>query len=149
MIKKIVSGGQTGVDRAALDVAMKFNIPEGGWCPKGRRAEDGIIPHRYQLRETSSEDYSERTTLNVHDSDGTLIIVQGEPSGGTLLTINEAVRLKKPCLVFNLDKDQKLYLIFDWIQEKKIEILNVAGPRESKKPGIYQSAYKLLEQILS
>mgnify|MGYP003793290687 CR=1 FL=1 len=86
MIKKIVSGGQTGVDRAALDVAMQLGIPVGGWCPRGRRAEDGRIPDSYPLREASSVNYAKRTELNVRDSDGTLILSGGPLTGGTALT---------------------------------------------------------------
>ena len=83
MLTRIVSGGQTGVDRAALDVALELSIPCGGWCPKGRKAEDGALPARYPLKETPSEEYAQRTTWNVRDSDGTLILTHGAPTGGT------------------------------------------------------------------
>src|SRR5688572_20972112 len=139
-IKKIVSGGQTGVDRVALDIAITLNIPHGGWCPKGRKAEDGVIPERYQLKETNSTDYSERTTWNVRDSDGTLIILKEEPIGGTLLTIEVAQQLKKPYLIFNLAKQQTIDDIVTWIKENNIQILNIAGPRDSQSAGIYQKA---------
>ena len=95
-LEKIVSGGQTGVDRAALDVAMSLGIPCGGWCPKGRKAEDGRIPDRYPLRETDSASYRKRTILNVADSDGTLILAVGELRGGTLATKRAASELRKP-----------------------------------------------------
>ncbi|HSR12366.1 MAG TPA: putative molybdenum carrier protein, partial [Thermodesulfobacteriota bacterium] len=98
MVKKIISGGQTGVDRAALDVALELGIPAGGWCPKGRRAEDGRIPDYYPLQEASSPEYPVRTQLNVEDSDGTLILYRNSPAGGTALTIRLAKRLKKPHL---------------------------------------------------
>src|SRR6266852_5932705 len=104
VISKIVSGGQTGVDRAALDVALELGIPCGGWCPKGRRAEDGSIPDHYPLRETSTAFYPQRTEWNVRDSDGTLVLTLGRPDGGTALTIELARRLPKPFLAVNLKK---------------------------------------------
>ena len=146
MIDKIISGGQTGVDRAALDVALALKIPQGGWCPKGRLSEDGIIPQHHQLQETPSSKYSERTEWNVRDADGTLIILHSEPIGGTLLTINLAERLKKPLLIFDLSNNQGNTKILIWLLKNKIKILNIAGPRESQEPGIYQSAYDLLFQ---
>ncbi|MGD9152179.1 MAG: putative molybdenum carrier protein [Gammaproteobacteria bacterium] len=107
-ITKIISGGQTGVDQAALDIAIKFNIPHGGWCPKGRIAELGTtIPKKYLLRETKTSEYSERTKLNVKDSDGTLILVATLPiknSSGTMLTVKEAKANHKPCLIIDLSK---------------------------------------------
>src|SRR5947209_13063019 len=96
MVAKIVSGGQTGVDRAALDVALELGLPCGGWCPRGRRAEDGPLPARYPLTETSWEGYPQRTRWNVRDSDGTLILTRGQPDRGTALTIKLAQRLGKP-----------------------------------------------------
>ena len=101
-VEKIISGGQTGVDRAALDVALAMGIDCGGWCPKGRRAEDGSIPSRYPLAETASPAYSQRTKRNVRDSDATLILARGQPRGGTLLTKRTAVELGKPCLSIDL-----------------------------------------------
>ncbi|MFQ5587063.1 MAG: putative molybdenum carrier protein, partial [Thermodesulfobacteriota bacterium] len=97
-IEMIVSGGQTGVDRAALDVALELGIRCGGWCPKGRLAEDGVIDSRYHLDETGSKSYSQRTEWNVRDSDGTLILTVEEPTGGTALTIRAAEELGKPCI---------------------------------------------------
>lgn len=147
-IKKIVSGGQTGVDRAALDVAIALNIPHGGWCPKKRKAEDGAIPLHYQLQETPSIYYKVRTTWNVRDSDGTLIFIQGPPKGGTLLTITMAQNLKKPFLVFDILENKQMETIIDWIKANQINVLNIAGPRESQKPGIYDLAYRMLHQLL-
>src|SRR5947209_17179443 len=102
MLKKVVSGGQTGVDRAALDAALELGVPCGGWCPRGRRAEDGPIPERYPLRETSWDGYPQRTEWNVRDSDGTLILTRGEPDRGTALTARLANTQNKPCLVIDL-----------------------------------------------
>lgn len=144
----IISGGQTGVDRAALDVALELAIPCGGWCPLGRLAEDGRLPERYPLHETESADYSERTEWNVRDSDGTLIVARGTLTGGTALTESLARRLRKPCLVVDPDLDPDPTSIRDWIEENDIRRLNVAGPRESSQPGIYSQAAALLRQIL-
>lgn len=152
LLEKIISGGQTGVDRAALDFAIAHHIPHGGWCPKGRLAElDQIIPEIYLLKETDSSEYSVRTKLNIRDSDGTLVIVPGFPmttTNGTLLTIEEAKRMQKPLLVFDLvSKEKNVNLITEWMQHHHIKILNIAGPRESKSPGIYQLTIELLAKI--
>ena len=148
VLMRIVSGGQTGVDRAALDVARELGIPHGGWCPKGRRAEDGPLPAHYALTETPSDGYIERTTWNVRDSDATLILTIGTPNGGTLQTQQDAQRLKKPCLVVDLSKPtDPLPMIRHWLSENKIKVLNVAGPRESKQVGIYKQTVTLLRQL--
>src|SRR5436309_586670 len=104
MIRRILSGGQTGVDRAALDVALALGLPCDGWCPRGRKAEDGPLPDRYPLRETPTDAYAERTAWNVRDADGTLVLLRGRPSGGTALTIELADRYGKPCLVLDLSE---------------------------------------------
>lgn len=149
-LDKIISGGQTGVDRAALDVAIKYAIPHGGWCPLGRLAEDGVIDDRYALRETDSKRYSRRTTLNVRDSDGTLILNSGSLSGGTEFTVKMVESYRKPCLIVNLDDDEVAIAdIVEWIKANNIRWLNVAGPRESKQNGIYHSAYQLLESLIN
>ncbi len=148
MIQKIVSGGQTGVDRAALDVARELGLACGGWCPKGRKAEDGTLPAHYPLLETPSEDYAQRTAWNVRDSDGTLVLTQGEPTGGTLQTIEEASHLGKPCLVIELANPPSLSSVSAWVTAHRIKVLNVAGPRESKSPGIYAQARRVLHQLL-
>jgi Circularly permutated YpsA SLOG family len=153
MIGKLVSGGQTGVDRAALDVALASGIPCGGWCPKGRRAEDGIIPARYPLTETPSSDYGQRTAWNVRDSDGTLILTRGEPTGGTLLTLDECRKADKPSLVIDLagegDLAQAVRAAREWVEANLAGgVLNVAGPRSSEHPTVYDRARALLRALL-
>lgn len=145
---KIISGGQTGVDRAALDAALELGLPCGGWCPRGRRAEDGVIPARYPLRETDSDEYAVRTELNVRESDGTLIITRGRPSGGTAFTIAMARKYKRPYMVVDLASCSKgiehCLDICRWISDNHIMTLNVAGPRESGATGIYEDAKEIL-----
>ncbi len=150
MICRIVSGGQTGADRAALDVALEMDVVAGGWCPAGRRAEDGIIPDAYPLEETVSRNYATRTRRNVQDSDGTLILNMGELDGGTLKTIEHAERKGKPCLLVQLDDKSQLTVadVKKWVMELRIRTLNVAGPRESKRPGIYCHSKKFLVCLL-
>jgi Circularly permutated YpsA SLOG family len=148
-VEKIVSGGQTGVDRAALDVALGMGLNCGGWCPKGRRAEDGPIPNRYPLVETSSATYSQRTKRNVRDSDATLILSCGPPRGGTLLTQRTADERNKPCLLVDLDAPAAVDTIRAWLSEQPIRILNVAGPRESQSPGITLQATRVLHECLT
>jgi Circularly permutated YpsA SLOG family len=148
MLSKIVSGGQTGVDRAALDVAQELGIPCGGWCPQGRRAEDGPIHERYPLVETPWSGYPQRTEWNVRDSDGTLIILDGEPDRGTRLTIERAARNKKPFLIVNLAEHPDPAAVHAWAAANGIEILNVAGPRASSCPAIYAQAAQFLRMVL-
>ena len=148
MIERIVSGGQTGVDRAALDVALALGLPCGGWCPRGRRAEDGPIDERYPLRETPSPDYPQRTEWNVRDSDGTLVLTRGRPGGGTALTIALARRLGRPCLVVDLASDPDPDPVRRWVESEGIRTLNVAGPRESQQPGIQDDARAVLKITL-
>ena len=145
---KIISGGQTGVDRAALDVAMELGLLCGGWCPLGRKAEDGGIADLYPLQETKSAEYAVRTKKNVIESDGTLIVTVGNPIGGTALTIDYANHLDKPLLVINLDQSPEPNEVTTWLQENAIKVLNVAGPRESQQPGIYARANAFLKQKL-
>ena len=148
ILHKIISGGQTGVDRAALDVALELDRPCGGWCPKGRRAVDGMIPAKYPLQETESPDYVVRTRLNVLDSDGTLILNRGELSGGTQYTIDFAEKEGKPYLVMALDRSPNPQEVIDWITQNNIHILNVAGPREEGRPGIHSQAVGFLQKVL-
>ncbi|MGH8507282.1 MAG: putative molybdenum carrier protein [Gammaproteobacteria bacterium] len=139
-IMRILSGGQTGVDRAALDTALQLGIPCGGWCPRGRRAEDGPIPAHYPLRELDSECYGDRTERNVLDADGTLILVRGVMDGGTALTARWADRNSKPRIIIDLQHPPRTEIIYEWMVDNRIEVLNVAGPRESKQHGIYTQA---------
>ena len=151
-VEKIVSGGQTGVDRAALDVALERAIPCGGWCPEGRLAEDGPIPCRYPLAETGTGGYEERTRLNVRDSDATLILSQGPLPGktadGTALTLEWAETLAMPCLVVDLSQPADIEGIAEWLGVSAVRVLNVAGPRESTSPGIYAKASEFLSAVL-
>lgn len=149
MLRKIISGGQTGVDRAALDVALEHGIDCGGWCPQGRKAEDGPIPERYPLQETPWDGYPQRTEWNVRDSDGTLILTRGEPDRGTALTVCLAQEKKKSCLVVDLAEGVDVESIRGWLEENHIETLNIAGPRESSAPGIQEQAANLLRRLVT
>lgn len=149
---KIVSGGQTGVDRAALDIAIYFKISHGGWCPKGRLAEDGTIDSQYNLIESVSSDYSERTKLNIRDSDGTLIIIPSKVTitDGTILTVEEVKKNKKTYLIIDLEEiESKNEEINAWINTNNINVLNIAGPRESQYPGIYNTCLEAFNGIFS
>ena len=132
-LEQVISGGQTGVDRAALDAALELGLACGGWCPKGRLAEDGTIPAKYPLQESPTANYAERTALNVKDSDGTLILAHGPLRGGTALTKTFAERYRRPCLIVDL-RDAVLQQVSEWLRENSIRVLNVAGPRESSQP---------------
>ncbi len=175
---KIISGGQTGVDRAALDAAIELGIAHGGWCPLGRLAEDGRIPERYQLCETDSPEYAVRTERNVAESDTTLILFRGWISGGTELTLRLAQRYGRPHLAVDLDAarnvsgtlrvprtDGTLRVprtdgtrsvpdtiagpaeVRRWLEQERVEVLNVAGPRESQSPGIGALAREFLVTV--
>lgn len=145
---KIVSGGQTGVDRAALDAAIAAALTMGGWCPQGRRAEDGVIANRYPLRETPERRLRQRTQWNVRDSDGTLVLYWGELQDGTLLTVKSAQeKYQRPLLLVNLLKPIDVQEIVDWIVHNDIKTLNVAGPRESSRLGIYAKARIYLDEL--
>ena len=150
IIKKIISGGQTGADRAALDVAIKLDIPHGGWIPKGRKTEDGILPDKYNLQEMPTGSYPERTEQNVIDSDGTVIISHGKLTGGSKLTDKLAEKHYRPCLHVDLNKTPAFTaasIINTWIDLHKIKTLNVAGPRDSKDPDIYQKVSYIIEGV--
>lgn len=144
---KIISGGQTGVDRAGLDVAMERGLACGGWCPKGRKTEAGPLPEQYPLQETKSATYAERTRLNVCDSDGTLILTRSKPKGGTALTLELAKKMKKPVLVLDLSEDPDPKTVRQWAKRHKVKVLNIAGPRASENPGIYDDAAEFLREL--
>jgi hypothetical protein len=146
-IEKIVSGGQTGVDRAALDMALELGIPCGGWCPKGRRAEDGPIDTRYPLKETPSASYRIRTEKNVRDSDGTLIFTWRKPKGGTALTIRFAQKYKKPYLIVDLSEGGDPETAQEWVEANQIKVLNIAGLRESECRDIYRRTVLFLRKV--
>jgi hypothetical protein len=148
----IVTGGQSGVDRAALDVALALELPVRGWCPRGRMAEDGRIAERYPMQESASEDPALRTELNVFDSDGTLVLSKGLLEDGTRI-VEEVARLHgKPFRYIDLDAEVTGSMVAEfrrWVQKNDIRILNVGGPRESHEPGvIYARSKYVLERLL-
>ena len=144
---RIISGGQTGVDRGALDAAIAAGVAHGGWCPRGRRAEDGSIPERYRL--TEDEDYAARTERNVLDSDATLILTIGALRGGTALTRRLARRHGRPCLVVDLAAAPAPDAVRAWIDAHDVRTLNVAGPRESAHPGVQERTADFLGRVLT
>ena len=148
IVDRIVSGGQTGVDRAGLDVAIELGIEHGGWCPRGRRAEDGPIPDCYSLKETDSPDYAVRTEQNVIDSDGTLILYFGRLGGGTNLTYQLARKHGRPRFLVDLTDPKSVQEVRRWLVEEAIRVLNVAGPRASQNDGIYEMARVYVESAL-
>lgn len=152
MTLKIVSGGQTGVDRAALDAARTAGAPCGGWCPRGRRAEDGTIPPAYPLAEMGSADYRERTHANVALGDATLVVAFGEPSGGTALTIAYCRELGRPCLVLDAARTpvtEAVTRAAAFVRAHGVGTLNVAGPRASGEPRAYGYARALVAALLA
>jgi hypothetical protein len=149
---KIISGGQTGVDRAALDVALKHRIDCGGWCPAGRLDEFGRIPDQYPVNELEGGGFTERTLQNVKDSDGTVIIYSGKLSGGTEQTVRFCLEQQRPHQLLDASKiptEEAARLIADFVRNHKIDILNVAGPRESDWPEGHDYAYRALETFLT
>ena len=148
-IQKIVSGGQTGADRAALDWAIARGFEHEGWCPQGRKAEDGTISSEYSLRETGSGSYLVRTRWNVRDSDGTAIFtIKSQLTGGSLATQRFARTLGKPCLhISRDDRYDPVEALLDFIEEFEIDTLNVAGPRASNEPGIGEFVWEVLDGV--
>jgi hypothetical protein len=149
--KKIVSGGQTGADQAALGVAIKLGIPHGGWVPKGRITEAGFLPAKYKLQEMPTSSYALRTEQNVIDSDGTLIISHGKLTGDSALAEKYADKHERPCL--HVDHNRMSHIevalkIATWVSKNKIGVLTVAGPRASKDPKIYQAVSDVLESAI-
>lgn len=148
MIEKVISGGQTGVDRAALDAALERGIACGGWCPAGRHADDGRIPDRYPLQETVDMDHTVRTENNVRDSDGTLMFYHGALQGGTAYAVLMARHLGRPVLPVNLDEPVEVARIAEWVANNRIRVLHIGGQREANSPGIYQAARRLVGELL-
>ncbi len=149
---KIISGGQTGVDRAALDAALALGYTCGVWCPKGRRAEDGPLDERYALKETANSEYEVGTEWNVRDSDATLIMTRGKPKTGTGYTIAMTRVHKKPYLIVDLEKmdlNMAVGYIREWLDKQPPKTLNIAGPRESNMPGIYEDVKKILWKLFA
>jgi len=152
-VQRIQSGGQTGADRAACDVAIALGIPLSGWCPRGRRAEDGVIPDRYDLRETDAAEYAVRTRLNVFEADATVLFTRGAPMGGSRLTAKIAGELGRPLLHVDLedlehDVETAGAVLRAWLVRHRVRVLNVAGSRESEVPGIYATVYRFLLSAL-
>ena len=151
-ITTLCSGAQTGADRAALDVAIRHGFPHGGWCPKGRRAEDGRIGGQYSLRETPSAGYLQRTEWNVRDTDATVIFtLESVPTSGSLRTIEFAVKYGKPWC--HISRQGAAYSdpareLLRFVREHKVSVLNVAGTRESNAPGIYHWVRMIIEDGL-
>ena len=149
---KIISGGQTGVDRAALDVALRYEIESGGWCPTGRLDEFGTIPDRYPIQELESGGFTERTLQNVKDSDGTVIIYPGKLIGGTEQTVRFCIEQQRPHLLvdaFSVSGEDAANLIGEFVSKNKIDILNLAGPRQSEWADGYNYASRALDNFLS
>lgn len=149
---KIISGGQTGVDRAALDVALKHGIESGGWCPTGRLDEFGRIPERYPVKELESGGFTERTLQNVKDSDGTVIVYPGNLSGGTEQTVRFCVEQQRPLKLIdssNVSTEKAAQLIADFVRANTINVLNVAGPRQSEWAKGYDYTTSMLEAFVS
>jgi len=150
VVEKIVSGGQTGADRAALDFALAHGISHGGWCPRGRLAEDGALERCYELRETPGQEYPQRTEWNVRDSDGTVIFsIAPELTGGSRLTAELAAELKKPCLHLSRLRDgvNAGARLREFVSRHDIRVLNVAGPRASNEPAVPRFVIETLEEL--
>jgi hypothetical protein len=152
--ERIISGGQTGADRGGLDAAIELKIPHGGWCPKGRRAEDGLIPSCYELEEHASPDYRERTAYNVADSDATIVFTHTARTAGpgTHLTIRTSMMMKRPGILITLGdtpRAEAIRRIRGWLRTHKPKTLNVAGSRESKCLGLQEAVRDVLMEVLS
>lgn len=146
---KIISGGQTGADRAALDWAIHNNIPHGGWCPAGRKAEDGVIPPIYNLKETESPDYPPRTKKNLMEADATVVFtLNGKFDRGTALTVRLLNQFRKPYIVItNLEGEENAARKLDeFLQKTSPKILNIAGPRQSFQKEVYNFTVKVLNK---
>lgn len=150
-VKKVISGGQTGADRGGLDAAILAGVEVGGWCPRGRKAEDGRIPDQYPLKEHESPDYPPRTLANIKDSDGTVIFTFGPAERGSALTIHLSKKLDKPFLHIDLKKTnahQASVLVWLFLRKNRVATVNIAGNRESKSPGIGRLVENVMKRIL-
>ncbi len=154
---EVRSGGQTGVDRGALEAVLALpesaGIGAGGWCPRGRLAEDGVLDARFPLVETPAAEPAQRTEWNIRDADATLILHRGELAGGTALTAQVASRLGRPLLQIDLNQTDLNALatvdeIRAWLRNQGVRVLNVAGPRESQCPGITAQSRQLMQRLL-
>jgi hypothetical protein len=159
-VEMVIAGGQTGADRAGLDAALAVGLPIDGYCPKGRLAEDGLIPERFTLTETGTSDYGERTALNVKHSSASLVLsfrshddLMADRRGGTAMTIRLCAKHERPCLPVQLHptlraSDRMVAQVVAWLRKRQVRVLNVAGPRESKEPGLYAAALAFLTRVL-
>ncbi len=148
---KLITGGQTGVDRGALDAALDLNINCGGWCPEGRLAEDGVIPEQYPLEELAGGDYRDRTRKNVVESDGSAIIYFGEIEGGTESTLDDCVQLAKPYQLIDgsgMQPGQAAKQIAEFVRERNVHTLNIAGPRASKIEKGHKYAFETVRMLV-
>ncbi len=151
MITKIMSGGQPGTDQAALDFAIAHGIPHGGWIPKGRKTEDGVLPDKYHLKEMPTASYPKRAEKNILDSDGTIIFSRGNLTGGSSLIRKLAKQHGRPWAHLDLDQMNEWIaadILTGWIDRHDIQVLNVAGPRASKDPGIHDIVMDILEALM-
>ncbi|MBY4676233.1 putative molybdenum carrier protein [Marinobacterium arenosum] len=151
MLKKILSGGQTGADRAALDAALELDFPCGGWCPQARLAEDGHIDPRYPLSECDGDEAT-RTWLNVETADGTVVFYQDSPSGGTAYTLQCCLEMDKPCKLIDISlvsPESAAGALEGFVEAHSLSTLNVAGPRASKCPEIGDYVGAVIRRLLS
>lgn len=152
MVTKIISGGQTGADRGGLDAAIALGIPHGGYAPLGRRSEDGVVPERYALTELSTASYPARTAMNVRTADATLLLVWGKAalarSRGTKLTLEMCLRYGKPWWAADPRRDDHVARVVAWLEEVSPQVLNIAGPRESRARGIQVQTARFLAEVL-
>jgi len=148
MINRIISGGQTGVDRAALDVAMAAGIACGGSCPAGRMADDGPIPETYPLQEIADKDHLVRTENNVRDSDGSLLLYREQLHGGTAYAVEMAKHLGRPVLAIDLNNPPDIADVVGWVAENQLQTIHIGGQREQSSPGIYDQASDFIRCLL-
>jgi len=152
IVQRVISGGQTGADRGGLDAAIDLGLPHGGFCPKGRLAEDGVIPERYQLEETPSAEYAERTRKNVEAADATVAFAYGPPTGGSAFTVTCAETLSRPFLAVDLNASSAFgacLLLDEFVKRLRPRTLNIAGSRESLAPGIANRVREIVRRVVS